>query len=220
MKHIPRAQVVAYLKIPVKREEYKPSVQAYEKLFNDTPPGQQLRNPASKIQMPSWVHSEKESGEKKTKVYGVRWPKSVLDKFKVQYADDDLEACSSEDEPFLVRDNIHGVPSFCTVIDSYKKKAVKAVKEVGSSASAMTNDEVSDKAKALTRGKTVGEIVVLPSGAEKVKLTSVGRDLRGGDDDEWDDLLPTFTGKEEETPSPVDSSASSAPVAKKLFKKK
>ena len=67
---------------------------------------------------------------------------SVLKRHAVDYTKTDLGWDEDEQERVWHRDAIHGCPSGCWEVDDYRKKEVKRITEVGSSATAVKDTEL------------------------------------------------------------------------------
>ncbi len=77
-KHIEPSKLRKSLSAPDKRKEYIESLNHWETLFDATAVGKQIRGVEDKIQLPTWIYSEKTVANKSKRVLPVFWPRSLL----------------------------------------------------------------------------------------------------------------------------------------------
>ena len=190
------------------RLEYRQKVDQHSELFDNTPPGKQLRNVSDVIEPPSFVNVSDEMAFKKRKHFGVFWPRSVLERHKVPFEEKDLKVVPDEDEPGLVRDSLFGTPSGSTELFNDNVRRYVKTEVLADSQSALMSKEKVDEAWDDVKGK-VGKVTVeskTKDGQEEPEVSL--KRARAADDDNddcsWDDILPGLlvaSQPSEESPS-------------------
>ena len=155
--------------------------------------------------MPAWADVLQEKSFNQTKKGLVFWPKSCLDRHKVEYKDDELAPFKGQPEAGLFRDAFHGTPTGCVETDetfSLKfQKGERLADSLATGSAEAVNRSWKDMSAAslnivATRDKdndveTLGQDVANPMGQPGQE------DGEDSCSDSWDAVLPDMFQQDE-----------------------
>ena len=184
LKHVCQKKVrESRKKNPKKKEEFKRFRGTYIDKFEKSV-GKQMRQ-FDDLAFPEFLDIEETQGMETKKAVSIFWPRSCLDREKVDYKEEDLKEMDGEDEMGLQRDVKFGKVSGCTEVNMARSKQIRKTTRVADASCAIA-DEMNQKWEVL--GRSGLQVRDVEGGV--VKIDEVG-DKCG--DDAWDNLLPTFS---------------------------
>lgn len=155
---------------PERQKSYLESLSEYEALYNDTTG--YLKNPASKITMPSWVTAILEQGTEAIMNVGIFWPKAIYDKHEKEPLPKDQCVPYTYCGKKLLgiwRDKVHGEPMGTIAQNKVMTKKTQHATEVANSKNEFRKGGLADAYKAASTMATGFDAVLSAGGDGKVE---------------------------------------------------
>ena len=211
LNHRTKAEIREGLKKPGQRDSYLECVQKFEQTF-DQDESRRMSDADGELLVPAWLRVEDTIERGYKKQVSVFWPRSVLLRENVEFAEKDLVEWDGDAEKGLHRDSKFGSPSGASQIFERRSKTLKFGKELGSTMDGSSAQDVNEKWVA-AQGRLGKLKLEAHSEAPGVMGVSVEKDEAGVLD--WDNMLPSFGVQGEEVKQTDDEEEEVPPARKK-----